>query len=180
MRFFIAIEMSSKEVLSCLDELGGLNPHLKLVSPEKLHLTLKFLGDIKMELIPDVIKCLKNVCNHFESFDITFKGLGTFPNLNHMQVIWVGIDKNKEKIIDMHRIIENNLTNLNLRKDINYHPHLTLARVKSIKGKENLKSFLLMHKYTNFGCFKIKKVELKKSVLRFDGPIYTTIFSQEI
>jgi 2'-5' RNA ligase len=180
MRCFIAVEMSNDEVIACLRELGKVRAALRLVSPENLHLTLKFLGEVNEELIPEVRASIEEALQGFEPFNTTLKDLGTFPSLNYMRVVWVGIEKNREKLIEVQRSLDKSLVKPGFRRDRRFHPHLTIARVKSPKGKGELRDFIMKHKGTDFGVVRVEKVELKKSVLTPKGPIYTTIAAREL
>lgn len=180
MRCFVAIDMSNAEVLACLEELGKVGAALRLVRPENLHLTLKFLGEVREDLIPEVRASIEEALQGFEPFDTALKGLGAFPSLNYMRVVWVGIEKNKEQLIEMQRSLDKDLVKLGFRRDKKFHPHLTLARVKSQKGKGELRDFIMKHRNTDFGVVRVERVELKQSVLTPKGPIYTTIAAHEL
>ena len=180
MRCFIAVEMSNDEVLGCLRELGKVGAALRLVSPENLHLTLKFLGEVKEELIPEVSAFMEEPLHDFEPFNTTLKGLGTFPSLSSMRVVWVGVKTNRDKLIEMQRSLDKSLVKLGFRRDKRFDPHLTIARVKSPTEKDKLRSFITTQRDRNFGEVRVEKVELKKSVLTPRGPIYTTITAHEL
>jgi len=180
MRCFISVDMSNDPVLACLRELGRVQAALRLVSQENIHLTLKFLGEVKEEVIPEVSTAMKDALQGIEPFDVTFRGLGTFPSLNYMRVVWVGIGKNREKLIEAQRSLDKRLAKLGFRRDKRFEPHLTLARVKSQRGKGELREFIMKHADTDFGAVRIEMVELKKSVLTPKGPIYTTITAHEL
>lgn len=180
MRCFIAVEMRTEEVAACLAELGRVGAALRLVKPENRHLTLKFLGEVHEDLIHEVGAAMKDALHGFEPFDATLRGLGAFPSLSYMRVVWAGIEKGNEELIDAQRSIDENLAKLGFPKDKRFHPHLTLARVKSQKGKGELREFITRHKDTDFGAVRVDKIELKKSVLTPKGPIYTTIAGHEL
>lgn len=180
MRCFIAVDMGNDKVIACLRELGRVGAALRLVSPENLHLTLKFLGEVQEELIPEISAAMKDALQGIEPFDTSFRGLGTFPSLNYMRVVWVGIEKSREKLIEVQRSLDERLAKLGFQRDKRFHPHLTLARVKSPKGKGELREFIMKHADTDFGAVRIERVELKKSVLTPKGPIYTTIAAREL
>jgi len=68
-----------------------------------------------------------------------------------------------------------NIVALGFAPEKRFSLHLTLARVKSQKGKEQLKDFLFKNRERSFGNFIIDSVRLKKSVLTPKGPIYSTL-----
>lgn len=172
MRCFISVDVENifHEVYERLGEIKG----LKLVEPENLHITLKFLGEItpnKIEEITEKLEFLKDICK----FEITFQGLGAFPNIKRPRVIWVGIKKNKEKLIDMQSRLDEGLSTIGFKKEKRYEPHLTLARVKSFRETKKVVEVIETFHNEKFGNFIVENVRLKKSVLTPKGPIYTTI-----
>lgn len=167
--------MHTPGVLECLRELGKVKAPLRLVAPENLHLTLKFLGEIREELKPSISDAVEEAFKEFEPFEASLKGLGAFPSLNYMRVLWVGVDRNRDRLIDMQRSLESELGKLGFQRDRKFHPHLTIARIKSKQGREELRDFITRHKNTDYGVVRVEEVELKQSVLTPKGPIYTTL-----
>jgi 2'-5' RNA ligase len=85
------------------------------------------------------------------------------------------MQKNRERLIELQKAIDENLVPLGFAREKRFHPHLTLARVKSQKGKAGLKAFISKNQERLFGKLKVGSVKLKKSVLSPKGPIYSTI-----
>ena len=94
MRSFIAIDINAQAVVDSIkklqSDLESLNLNLKMVNPENIHITLQFLGDLNSSEINILNTVLSSVV--FESFSCTLLKLGTFPNMNKISVIWIGID----------------------------------------------------------------------------------------
>ncbi len=175
MRSFIAAGEATPEVLSLVEGLKGIKADMKTVKPENIHLTLKFLGELSEGKVDEIHRALTDCLSPFSSFEISLRGVGVFPNVKRMRVIWVGFDKNKEKLVEMNHSIEGALEGIGFRRDSRFHPHLTLARVKSPRGKEELISFIETHREISFGESRIESVELMKSTLTPKGPIYSTL-----
>ena len=176
MRCFIAVNVDNPLIGPFIDELAEVGAALRLVKPENLHLTLKFLGEIPDDSITAVKKAMDDSFSPFEAFEATLVGTGAFPSANYMRVVWVGMTENSERLIEMQKALDGNLAPLGFaREKKGFHPHLTIARVKSQKGKEKLKRFINKNKERSFGKLKVSSVELKKSVLSPIGPTYSTI-----
>jgi 2'-5' RNA ligase len=175
MRCFIAVNVDNPLVGPFIDELSELGAGLKTVKPENLHLTLKFLGEVSEEKSSGVQKAMHEALDGFDAFETTLYGTGAFPSMNYMRVVWIGMEKNRERVIEMQKAIDENLAPLGFELEKKFHPHLTLARVKSQKGKGRLKAFLARNREREFGNLMVDAVHLKKSVLTPKGPIYSTV-----
>lgn len=180
MRSFIAIDIRNEKVEEILEELRGIETGVKVVRPENLHITLKFLGEVAEGRINDIYSAMEDSFNPFEPFEVLLQGVGVFPSLKYMRVIWAGFKENGERIIEMQHKLDEGLARLNFKTEKRFDPHLTLARVKSPRGKEELQDFVQRHKNTELGTFTVEKVELKKSVLTPKGPMYSTVREYEL
>ncbi len=176
MRAFIAVPCPDElkdamvEIQEQIKELG----RLTLVKPENIHLTMKFLGEVDEGKIPDITKRLEFL-SELQSFDISLKGIGAFPSMDYIRVIWVGVDKGASDIVKIHSEIDHNLKELNFKKDKNFHPHLTIARVKFPKKKEELRNIIQKNSARDFGSFQVERIELMQSRLSPKGPEYSVI-----
>ncbi len=147
---------------------------LKIVKPENIHITMKFLGNISYDLIKKISNKFQEIT--FVSFNAELKGIGVFPKISRPRVIWVGINNGSEALEKIFDQIEPILKKLGFRSDFQeFSPHLTIARVKSSKNKEQLINFVKNNSNYNIGKIKIKSLKLKKSDLSPNGPIYTTL-----
>lgn len=175
-RGFIAIEIdASKKIIDLENEIKNSGANVKLVEPENIHITLKFLGDTKYELIDSVEKIIKESVKDTEPFEINLKGSGVFPNRNYMKVLWVGIE-NGEKIGLIADKIDQQITSLGFEKERRkFSPHLTIARVRSAKNKDKLLKVLDKYSEVDFGKNTINSIRLMKSELTSEGPIYSII-----
>jgi 2'-5' RNA ligase len=147
---------------------------LKIVGPNILHLTLRFLGEIPQATVDRVKEVLDSA--RFTEFQAEFKGLGAFPNLNRINVVWVGITQGHEQLNGIFHQIEPKLRELGLPPDNKgFSPHLTIARVRTGVNRAALAEYVSSMSEQEFGSMPVKAVRLKKSTLTPKGPIYTTI-----
>jgi len=146
---------------------------MKLVERENIHLTLKFLGEVRDS---DVAKISSELAflNERKKFDVTVKGVGVFPKLSHVNVIWAGI-ADKERINSLQKEVDERLLKHNFPLDERFHPHYTLARVKQVDDKEGLKKFIENSNMKEFGSFTTDSVKLMASTLTPKGPVYSAI-----
>src|SRR3989337_19916 len=150
------------------------NAQLKLVDPGIMHLTLRFLGEIPQTTVDGVKDALDGI--RFSPFDIEFSGMGAFPNLNRINVVWVGMKQGDEQLNEIFHQLEPKLRQLGLPPDNKgFNPHLTVARVRSAVNKAALADYVSKMRETEFGKMAVNAVRLKRSNLTPKGPIYTTI-----
>jgi len=179
-RSFVAVDMDQQNLVSRLIEaqrsLQNLGADLKLVEPENIHATIRFLGEVPSTTIELVKEQMNQV--KFEPFDAEFAGLGAFPNLRRINVVWVGMRKGHEEISKIFDQLEPRLRQIGFVPDRKgFSPHVTIARVKTGRMKEELSRFVDQMRDTPFGVIHVEEVRLKKSVLTPKGPIYSTIHS---
>ena len=113
---------------------------------------------------------------NFSSFEAELKGIGAFPKISNPRVIWIGISNGMEELIKIFNQIEPLLEKIGFNPDYKkFSPHITIARVKSLRNKQQLNINLKNNSLFYIGKIHIKSLKLKKSDLSPIGPIYTTI-----
>ena len=196
-RSFIAVEIPNPETLKEVQyyqkRLQAAIGPLKLVSPDLMHITLKFLGNITLDAAKKIYEIIQNEINQpffsdNREYNGSFKGVGDFRK----QVFFVNIGS--EEILSLlqqwFEILEESLNQkLGISRESRaFRPHLTIARVKKNRGRRknpqlSLKNpgqpsyGALKQEFHNhyFGEWNIKKIVLKKSILTPRGPIYSDI-----
>ena len=177
-RSFISIDLEDQLILSriasILSSLQSLGGDLKPVERENIHLTLKFLGNVSATRLGEVKSSLQQVS--FASFTAEVKGAGAFPNLNHMNVIWVGVNEGWSQVEQIYEQVEKLLSGLGFRRENRpFSPHITIARVRSSRKRDEIANFLRRLTEESFGTITIDKVRLKQSILSSSGPKYSTL-----
>ncbi|MEM3444755.1 MAG: RNA 2',3'-cyclic phosphodiesterase [Thermoplasmata archaeon] len=177
-RAFIAVEFEPTEEIKALHrELRETGCELRLVSLHQIHITLRFLGNIEESAVEEISGILRN-CAPAREFLVKLRGIGAFPNLNHINVVWIGIS-NPAELERMSTCINEKLVEAGFPKeDRPFTPHLTVARVKGRRNLNVLQRLIKENAMRNFGDVQVNAVHLKKSVLTPEGPIYTNLFSQ--
>jgi len=182
-RTFIAIELPDnvREELAELEErLAATGADVKWVQPRNIHLTVKFLGDIGISDLDNVKNALQNSVSLSKEFITHLSQVGAFPKLNFPRIIWTGIDKGKDEIMEIFTALEQNLSEAGFQKDVRpLSPHLTIGRVRSPKNKEVLIKKLENMKYFSKYEISVDGVSLFKSTLTQNDPIYERIFKAD-
>ena len=178
MRTFVAIELA-KELTSKIDQvqtvLRKTGADVSWVKPQNVHITLKFLGEIKEEKIDEVSQAVEKSVKGLKSFKVNLLGLGGFPNLKRPRVIWIGIEKGKEILAELYPKVEEEFFKIGFAKENRaFAPHLTIGRVKSPKNIENLASEINKILFQTED-FEVKEVVVIKSTLLPTGSVYTPL-----
>ena len=167
MRLFIALDLNtlSRHFKSIQDDIRDID--IKATFPEEYHLTLHFIGDTdddKVDAIADNLNSIK-----FCPFRLSLSDLGAFPGINHIRIIWQGVNQQEE----IAGLAERITIAMDKEPDRRFHPHITLARVKHIKEKERLTCYL--RKEPDKPEALITSFSLIKSTLTPQGPVYETL-----
>ena len=175
-RGFIAIDLTATpKILEFENTLKKIGADVKLVEPENIHITLKFLGDVEQQLIDRIDHIMNDAVYNMSPFSFTLKKTGVFPNQQYMKILWIGIE-NEQPIITLAKILDEQLCTLGFTKEKReFSPHLTIGRVRTAKNKEQLLRTIQTYADTLFGEFFVDSITLKKSDLTSKGPMYTTI-----
>lgn len=178
-RSFISIDLEDTKIVSqvesIMSSLVSLGGDLKPVERENIHLTLKFLGNVGATRLDEIKSALAQVT--FPPFSLEIKGAGAFPNLKRMNVIWVGIEEGWSQVELIYEQTEKLLHQLGFSRETRpFSPHITVARVKSGRKRDEIAAFLGHLIDESFGTFNVENVRLKQSVLSSSGPKYSTLF----
>ncbi|MEW6026851.1 MAG: RNA 2',3'-cyclic phosphodiesterase [Planctomycetota bacterium] len=178
MRLFIAITLDKairKKLADVQSALQKLQPDVKLVEPDNIHLTLRFLGEVEDEKLPELTKAV-SVVENFPAFELELKGIGAFPVERHPKVVWVRAVDSSNTLEKLYNALEKELLNIDFQPDDHkFSAHITLGRNKLPKYSDGFQALLNEYAIESFGVQKVKKVSLLKSTLTPEGPIYTNI-----
>lgn len=179
-RAFIAIDLAPLLGLeSFLRDLTGING-LKPVDAANLHITLKFLGDVEESLVPRIGEVIKSCCEGIIPFQVEVVGSGVFPPKGGARVVWADLRGSEPMAIIAERL-EKGLEPLGFPPEgRSFKSHLTLARVKDPKASNQARAIASTYQSTRFGSKDVTEVLLKKSVLRPQGPEYSTVLSVKL
>ena len=181
-RCFIAVEVNEIKVIKALrnaqHRLASTGGSLKLVEKENIHLTLKFLGDVDETQLEKVKAVVSSI--NLTPFNLSMKGIGVFPNLRRPRTIWAAVTGGVSEITEIYSRMEDVLEGLGFhRENRTFSPHVTIARVRDGRNRDQLAEGIHEIRDLTFGSFKVERIVLKKSVLTPRGPIYSTIASSK-
>ena len=179
MRLFISVDLPDRlaEPLADLEDEFVDAEGLSFVDPTQTHVTLKFLGDVDESTVPDLEHELAHGiadCD-VEPFTARFAGLGVFPSLEYIRVLWLDVEAGGEELTRIHETVEERTTAMGFdSEEHSFTPHVTLARMQHAGGKELVQE-LVREREPVVGEMTVEEVRLTESTLTADGPIYSTV-----
>ena len=156
-------------------------PGLTKTRVDNLHLTLLFLGDTDEELIPQISQQLAEISQNFSSLRLEFSQLGGFPDLQHPQVIWIGLDS--DTLHQLRQAIANRLLPLVPTADTKpFRPHLTIARTNPLFHPETKANWGQRGEplKATLPPVTIPQIDLMESTLAPGGSIYKKVSSHHL
>ena len=178
-RSFLAIELPSTITAGIgrvQYDLKQSHADVRWVEPNRIHLTLKFFGDIEEEACDGIMDAVGEAVTDVRPFTLTIKGLGGFPRWKNPRVLWLGVEDGNGVLKPLYGAIEQYLGEIGYpREEREFKPHLTLGRVRSPKGKPELLKRMEGFLHVELGEFRVERLVLFKSDLRPTGPMYTEL-----
>jgi len=184
-RSFIAIELPDELKVGLSQLQAGLKlgeqSWVKWVDPYSIHLTLKFLGNIAVDRIGEITGAMEAAAQGISPFHLEVKELGAFPNLKRVQVVWVGITGEVDRLGQLRQRLESNLAPLGFAPESRaFTPHLTLARLRDRASPDERQRFGQLIANTRFEAaysVEVDAINLMRSQLTREGAIYSRINS---
>ncbi len=178
MRCFIAIDLCDavrRAVADCIKQLETFSPDIRWVPPANLHLTLKFLGEVSDARVQEVGRKIQELAAVSAPFSLDISGAGVFLNQRRPTILWIGI-QHSPRLADFHGLAEKALEQLGFRQEVRcFAPHLTIGRVKGVRGVDAALKHLLTFQNAFFGSIKVHEIMLMQSVLSPSGATYSAV-----
>jgi 2'-5' RNA ligase len=184
-RIFVAVDISEQAreiVTSYMENLRRQFPDVRVGwdKPEKLHLTLRFLGDTSNEQLAELKTIVARAAGEISNFKIEIARTGVFPNPRSARVLWIDVIDGQGNLSKLNRMLEDGCERLGFsREKRKFVPHLTIGRIRE-PGKAG--DLAARHLATMFGPVEMKVSEavIYRSVLHPSGSVYQKVESFEL
>lgn len=183
-RLFIALELPPdvlKAITRLQDDLKRAIPAraARWVRPEGIHLTLKFLGDVRADRLDELKAAMAEAVTGHPGFELSLEGLGCFPNAERPRVLWVGVTGEIGPLRSLQSDVEKTITPLGFpAEERGFSPHLTLARTARGANREDaaqIGQISIEHDVGLLASWRVRSVSLMRSTLKPDGAEYTQV-----
>ncbi|WP_255169229.1 RNA 2',3'-cyclic phosphodiesterase [Natrononativus amylolyticus] len=179
MRLFVSVDLPDEltdavgDVQDTLSAAEGLN----FTDAGQAHVTLKFLGDVSETRLPELKRELAAGVAEadVDPFTARVGGLGVFPSLEYISVLWAGFEAGGDELTRLHEALEDRTVEMGFDPETHeFTPHVTLARMEHADGKELVQERVREREPT-IGAFRVEEVRLTESTLTDEGPVYSTL-----
>jgi len=149
--------------------------------PEGIHLTLKFLGEVPDAKAQEIMAALTAALKGSSTLNLEVAGAGAFPTVRAPRVVWIGVGGDIEKLAALQAVVEDAMEKAGFEREARkFSPHLTVARIKLPKPRENWQQAVEGIKDVKLGGFEAGHVSLMKSELKREGAVYTKVGKIEL
>jgi len=151
--------------------------NVRWVKPENIHLTVIFIGNIRLDYLAPLGEKTGQVCNRFGPFQVSLKGVGIFGSKNYPRVIWTRLEGDLKPMTIFRDKLRKNLEPFGIKVEKrSFKPHLTLGRFR--KGTSaHLDEFLTKFEDLSSPICTLDELVLFKSELKPTGAFYTKLDS---
>lgn len=182
-RLFVAVGFPSDLKTRCGDILRRLQTgirftgaHPSWVKPDSLHLTLAFLGATPPRLVPDIRLAMLSAVETMVPFTIALGGVGLFPTPKNPRVISLELRGDLDVLRDLQARLSARLRSQGFQiEDRPFRPHITLARLKSMRGLAGVRDIVATYREADVGGATIDRIALLRSHLLPDGAEYELV-----
>jgi 2'-5' RNA ligase len=143
--------------------------------PEKLHLTLKFLGDIDAAQLEKLKNVVEAAASNTEQLSLTIENTGVFPPRSCPRVLWLGVTEENLGLTKLQDLMEKEAEKAGFEREKRaYHPHLTIARLRVPAKSRELAQYHLQVGFPPIN-FEVNEVTIYKSEFVSGGSVYKVI-----
>jgi 2'-5' RNA ligase len=142
---------------------------------EKLHITLKCLGEVDEPRVADLRGAAERAAQSVQTFGLRIEGAGSFPPRGPARILWLGVADDSGALAHLHHRLEEECEGLGFAREARpFHPHITIARLRRPEGARSLAT---LHEEKGFASAEVSVADLvlMRSELGPGGSIYTQL-----
>lgn len=179
-RLFLAVHLSvptTRKIAEAVERMRartqGTGLRVAWVPQAHLHVTLKFLGWARAEVVEGVRDVVARIGKTQKGFELGARGMGAFPSASAPQVLWVGVEDPSGGLAKLAQQIETGMDTLGFPKEARaFAPHVTIGRIK--EGKMD-SEHLFGQGLADFGASLVRDVVLYESIMKSYGSEYVVV-----
>jgi len=178
-RTFLALELGvyfQKELQQVINQLQPTRATVKWIDPAQAHITIHFFGDITLEQVENIKKCINPIVTQCSQIKLGLESIGVFHNIKNPRVVWVGLKGDTTPLSDLKKALDSELKKEGfLVAERAFKPHVTIGRIKDFKNDNAFSNTIAHYNITSTKTATVEGLTLFKSVLTKSGPMYTIL-----
>lgn len=187
LRIFCAVELPEDVRARIAAHVAGLReatqPSLKISweRAEKLHLTLKFLGEVEAERVEALTRAANRAAGVGGRFELSLRETGAFPSRGNPRVLWLGLHDDTGRLAQLQARLEAECERENFpREERAFRPHITIARIRTPNAAA--RHVAALHREVEFApaTFNVGEFVIMQSRLGAGGSQYTPLSRHEL
>lgn len=184
MRTFVALPLDEgtlNRIQAAQRDLAQVDGDVRWTERENLHIALKFLGQVEDVQINEICHVVAAIAGEVEAFDFSIEGLTATPTEGQLRMIWANIVDPDGGLAELNGRMEDAFGQMGFKQEHRqFHPHLTVGRVKSGKNVAALRVQTAEYKDKVFGVQGAGEVIVFSSQLTPQGPIYAPMYTADL
>lgn len=169
-RLFVAIRPPADVRARLLDLMGGV-AGARWLDEDRLHLTVRFIGEVDRHLARDIDAALSSL--HHPAFAVALDGIGAFDRRGEPATLWAGVAP-QAPLRALHKKVDQALVRVGVEPDRRaYAPHITLARLP--RGAGPVQHLVGRSGGLSGKPFPVDRFHLFESRLGPEGPAYEVV-----
>ena len=179
-RIFVAVDISEearRKAAAYIETLRGEVRQTRVGwdKPEKLHLTLKFLGDCEEKQLCELENIVGETASEISNFKLQIQETGVFPNARNPRVLWVDVRDEAGNLAKINDFLETECEKIGFERERRkYVPHLTIGRVREPNRARELAGKHLANKFEPVE-FTVSEIVIYESQLKPTGSVYSVV-----
>jgi RNA 2',3'-cyclic 3'-phosphodiesterase len=184
-RIFVAVEISveaRRKVAAYIETLRNEFSKVRVGwdKVEKLHLTLKFLGDTDEKQVADLQKILNEISTNISNFKLQISNTGVFPDTKKPRVLWIDVIDEPGSLAKINALLEIECEKIGFAKESRkFAPHLTIGRIREPNNAKELARKHLQNKFEPVE-FEVSEIVIYESKLLPTGSIYSILSKHKL
>ena len=179
-RIFVAVDVSDEArhtVAAYIETLRNEFPKVRVGwdKAEKLHLTLKFLGDANEKEVAELQNILDKISTNISNFKLQISKTGVFPDAKKPRVLWINVIDEQGNLAKISDLLESECEKIGFaRESRKFIPHLTIGRIRE---PNNAKELAQRHLQNIFAPveFEVSEIVIYESKLLPTGSDYSVV-----
>lgn len=185
-RIFVAVDISEEVRNAAAAYIETLRAEFRDVvrvgweKAEKLHLTLKFLGDCDDRRLKELEKIAAGIAAEIPKFTIQIADTGVFPNARNPRVLWIDVKDSSGILVRIHALLEAESEKIGFKRETRrFVPHLTIGRVKEPNKARDLAEKHLKNKFEPVES-AVPEIVVYESKLLPAGSVYSVVSKHKL